>query len=399
MDEPTPRRMILALAPPVMLAGVSSGMAFPILPNVGMRVGLPVAFIGLVLAANRIVRVAVSPSTGALIDRYGGRPAMLVGLLAQVASMLAFVAGVKTSFPGTFFLFGRILHGFGSAGVFIAAQALALHGGGAAHGGRVSGAVRAAVQLGVPLGLVSGGFIADAWGEAATFEIGTVALVLSTITTWLLVPNLRVQAAPRTSVTRALREMGDRRLAAIGALGFASAFAGSGMVLTTTALLVHVEKLSAFGLPERATASVFMGWLVVTEAIAMPWLGRLGDRRDVHAPIAFGGLVLTVPALVFLAYSVRVPTVAIGMGVLGVGVAGLGPSLLALLGRVVPPERRGLGIGALQVCTDIGGALGPLVGSALFTGSLEVPFLVAAGVNALLLPFGWSLIRTTRRAA
>ncbi|MBX3232164.1 MAG: MFS transporter [Labilithrix sp.] len=398
MDEhaTTPGRMIVALAPPVMLAGVSAGMAFPILPSVGMRVGLPVAFIGLVLAANRIVRVLVSPSVGSLIDRFGGRRAMIAGLLLQAAGMIAFVFGVTTAYPGTFFLVGRVLHGMGGAGVFIAAQALALHGGGPTHAGRVAGAVRAAIQLGVPIGLVSAGFLADLSNEVVTFAAGAAGVALSAITTFALVPDLRVQAAPRTPVVRALREMANARLAALGALGFASAFAGSGVVLTTVALLVHVERLSAFGLPERATSSVLMGWLVVTEAAAMPWLGRLGDKKDVHAEVALAGLLFTIPGLVVLAFAVRVPTVALGMGILGVGVAGMGPSLLALLGRIVPPERRGLGIGALQVASDIGGALGPLAGSALFAGSLATPYLVAAAVNALLLPFGWSLVRRTR---
>ena len=127
----------------------------------------------------------------------------------------------------------------------------------------------------------------------------------------------------------------------------------------------------------------------------MPAFGRLGDRREAHGLIAAAGLLVTVPALVMLAWSERVVTVAIGLFVLGLAVAALGPSLLALVGRIVPPERRGLGVGALQVATDIGGALGPLVGSALFTGSLATPYLVTAAVNALLLPFGWILVVRT----
>lgn len=395
-EEPTPRRMILALTPGVMLAGISAGIAFPILPSVGLKVGLSIPFIGLVLAANRIVRVIVGPVVGNLIDRFGGRRAMLLGLAMQVVGMVLFILGVTTPFPGAFFLCGRIVHGLGSAGSFVAASALSLHGGGPAHAGKVGGAVRASIQLGVPLGLVSGGFLSDWLNEAWTFGIGALGLLVSALVAFFLVPDLRVHAAKRASIVVALKEMAGSPLSAIGLLGFASAFAGSGMVLTTTSLLVHTYKLTVFGLPERATASVLMGWLVVSEALAMPWLGRLGDRKDAHALIATGGLAFTVPALVLLAFATRVPTVAIGMALLGVGVAGLGPSLLALVGRFVAPERVGLGVGALQVTTDIGGALGPLVGSALFTGSLLTPYLVAAGVSALLLPAGWWLLRAKR---
>ncbi len=391
------RRLTLALTPGVMLASMAGGMAFPILPSVGLRVGLPLAFIGLILAANRATRVLVSPIVGLMTDRFGGRRTMLVGLLLQVLVMVLFVLGVRTSQPGIFFLAGRVVHGFGSSCVFVAAQALALHGGGHEHGGRATAAVRAAMQLGVPVGLVAAGFLADLWSETATFEAGAVALLVAAVAAYAIVPDLRVHT-PRSSVATALRSLADRRLGAIGALSFASAFAGTGMVLTMTTLLVHARHLSVWSLPERATASVLMGWLVLSEALAMPPLGRLGDRRDAHAVIAAAGLSLTVPGLVAIAYAERAITVAVGLALIGIGVACLGPSLLALLGRLVPPERRGLGVGALQVSADIGGSLGPLIGSALFTGATETPYLFTAAVNAMLLPIALWLVRASRRA-
>src|SRR6185437_324901 len=135
---------ILALWPGVMLAGVAGGIAFPILPSVGIRVGLPFWFIGLILAANRIVRVIVSPVVGTMIDRYGGRRVLIGGMLGAVLSIGLFILGVTTKFPGTFFLLGRIMNGLASSCIFVAAPALALTAGGREHGGGVTGAVRSA---------------------------------------------------------------------------------------------------------------------------------------------------------------------------------------------------------------------------------------------------------------
>ena len=148
-----------ALAPGVMLAGVAGGIAFPILPLVGLRAGLPMALIGAILAANRFGRVVASPLVGALANRIGGRRTLIVGLLIQIVVMLLYVLGVSAGRPGLFFLLGRLLHGPGSACVFVSAQALALQAGGTAHGGRVAGMVRAAMGTGVPLGLVAGGVL------------------------------------------------------------------------------------------------------------------------------------------------------------------------------------------------------------------------------------------------
>ncbi|HVY45163.1 MAG TPA: MFS transporter, partial [Minicystis sp.] len=119
-------RLALALTPGTLLAGMAGGIAFPILPIVGLRLGLSIVFIGVILAANRAVRVAVAPFVGALTDRKGGRTTMLLGLVAQTVVMGLYLLGVVLRMPGPFFLGGRILHGFGSAAVFVSAQALAL---------------------------------------------------------------------------------------------------------------------------------------------------------------------------------------------------------------------------------------------------------------------------------
>lgn len=382
-----------------MLASIAGGVAFPILPTVGLRVGLPLPFIGLVLAANRISRLVASPAVGLMTDRFGGKRTLVVGLALQVVVMALFALGVRTSHTGAFFLAGRVLHGFGSSCVFVAAQALALHAGGREHGGRAGGAVRAAIQLGVPIGLAAGGLVADYWSESSIFEAGGAALVVAALAAAAVVPDHRVAPARDASVASAAMTFVDRRLAAVGLLAFAAAFAGSGTVLTTTTLLVHARHLAIATLPERTTASLLMGVLVTTEALAMPPLGRLGDARRAHATIAASGLALTIPGLVVIAYAARPDTLAIGLGVLGLALAGLGPSLLALVGRLVAPERRGLGVGALQVAADGGGALGPIVGSALLAGSLSMPYLVTAAVSALLLPVAVWLVRAADQSS
>lgn len=147
----------MALAPGTLLAGVAGGIAFPILPLVALRHGLSLGFIGVILAANRAMRVVFSPWIGIYADRYGGRRTLLAGLLLQTVVLALYALGVVTHHVGSFFLLGRLLHGPASACVFIAAQALALHAGGPAHSGQAAAMVRVAIVLGVPLGLSAGG--------------------------------------------------------------------------------------------------------------------------------------------------------------------------------------------------------------------------------------------------
>jgi MFS family permease len=402
-DDPSRRaatRAALAIAPGVLLAGFGGGVAFPILPIVGARAGLPLAFIGLILAANRAARVVASPIVGVVADRFGARRLLILGLVIQVAVMLLYWLGVRTRHPGAFFLAGRLLHGPGSSCVFVSAQALALQAGGARHGGRVGGSVRAAMAIGVPIGLVVGGLLSELVGDQATFLVAAAALVVATGGAYALVPDLRVAVKRAAPLRDTLRGLLDRRLVALGSLNFAAMFAGSGVVLATAVLLVHARGITLLGLAERATAGACMGWLVVVAALSMPVFGRLGDRRRAHAIVAACGIALQVPALVVIGLAHATTTLALGLGLLGLGGGALGPSVLALVGEIAlggagaSGERRGLAVGVMQVCGDLGGAAGPLAGTALFAIDAGLPYFASAALVALFIaPAVW-LART-----
>ena len=92
-----------------------------------------------------------------------------------------------------------------------------------------------------------------------------------------------------------------------------------------------------------------------------------------------------VPGLVLVGFSARAAASRRG-SCWSVGTAGLGPSLLVVMGEIVPRELRGTGAGLLQFCGDVGGMLGPLVGTAFFARSTSVPYLGTAALLACLVP-------------
>jgi MFS family permease len=394
----TSRSIALALAPGTLLAGVAGGIAFPILPIAGVRMGLSVAFIGVILAANRAMRIIASPTIGVAADRFGGRRTLLVGLALQIVVMGLYALGILTQRPGVFFLAGRLVHGPASAGVFVSAQALALQAGGASHGGSAAGTVRAAIVLGIPVGLVVGGLLSDAVGDAATFEIAAAGMVVALAAAWATVPDLRISGKDRPPLGATLRAMRDRRLLAVGALNLVLSFSAGGMVLTTLALLVKERHLALLGRNEQGTAGMLMGCMVIVDVVTTPLAGRLGDRWHAHARVATVALLFLAPGLVLVGLSTGVAGVMAGLGLVGVGAAGLGPSLLVMMGALVPRERRGTGAGLLQLCGDVGGMLGPLVGTALFADSTALPYLGTAGLLACaVLPASWLARMEVRR--
>ncbi|MEO6954343.1 MAG: MFS transporter [Polyangia bacterium] len=390
-------RTALAVAPGVLIAGCAGGIVFPILPIVGARVGLPLAFIGLILASNRITRVLTTPVIGWLTDRIGSRRTMLWGLVIQIVVMLLFALGSATTHTGALFLLGRIVHGPGSACVFVAGQALALTAGGVHYRGRATGAVRAALGVGVPFGLVLGGLISDRYGDTRTFEIAAALMFASTVASYFSIPDLRVARRATVPLKLAIRALADRRLAVLGVLNFAGSFCATGMVLTTTALLVSARHLSLFGRGAQGTAGAAMGIMTLVDAAAMLIAGRIGDRRRAYAHVALFGIVLFVPALLVIAWSSSVDALVLGLVLVGIASGALGPSLLALVADVTTADNRALGISGLQVAGDIGGSLGPLVGTALFANNVSLPYVLCAFCALAVVPAAAWL--TKRRAS
>jgi len=398
--ERSPAALAWALAPGTLLAGVAGGIAFPILPIAAERAGLPLLFIGVILATNRAMRVLTSPWIGMLADRIGSRRTLLIGLTVQIAVLLLYALGIATSHVGGFFMAGRLLHGPASACVFIAAQALALHAGGGSNSGGTAGIVRTAMVFGVPAGLALGGLLSDAFGDTAAFLLAASAVLLALTAAFTFVPDLRAPSGPRPSFRAVIQLIRDRRLFAIGALNFILNFSAGGMILTTLALLVHEHHLSAMGRNEQGTAGLLMGLMITIEAATTPLMGRLGDRWRAHARIATLAMIALAGGLVIVALSTHSGGVAAGLCVIGLGVAGLGPSLLVLLGSIIPRERRGSGVGFLQLSGDLGGMLGPLVGTALLATNTTIPYIGTAVLVAGCAPIAaWLAILEMRSHA
>lgn len=391
-------RAAWAIAPGVLLVGVAGGIAFPILPLVGLRAGLSLPFIGMIMAANRFARVFSSPVVGVLADRIGGRRLLLLGLVLQVAVMGLFWAGIVAGRPGLFFLLARLLHGPGSACVLVSAQVLALQAGGRTRGGASVGVVGAAMMIGMPAGLVVGGLLAGRWGERITFEAAIAVTALATAAAALTVPDLRAGAVKVPRLIHTIRGLADRRLAALGALNFATFFSAQGVVLTTIVLLLKIRGLSMSTLGDQGTAALMMGVVVLAGGGASIASGYFGDKLHSYAWIAGVGFLPLVAGLALTAWASSAAGLAAAMALVGAGMGASSAALLALVSLFVAPDRRGSAVGAIQLLGDVGGTLGPILGAALFAHSTRTPFVASAAVCAAAIPAAAWLARAERTA-
>lgn len=391
-------RTAWAIAPGLWLAGIGGGIVFPILPLLGLRAHLAPLLIGFILAGNRVTRVVANPWVGSMVDRYGGKRLLSVGLLLEALVMGIYVMAVRSGAIGPLFLAGRLIWGPASALIFVGGQTLALNAGPARYRGRTTGIVRAAQSLGTPSGMVLGGLLAGLYGNETAFVVGAGAALAAALVAWIKVPDLRVPGVAPRRWRDILGSLRDRRVDALAVLNFGSFFSVQGLLLATVVLVVAENHLLVAGFPPEATSGVLLAVLLGAGALATLVAGRLADRLRGRTSVALLGLALMIPGFLWLAWDqTAVWAVAAALMVVGGGMGMFNVPLLALLGDLVRPERRGSAVGSFQLFGDLGGSLGPVVGTtAVAAWGTHIPYLLTTGVLMAISPVGLWLWRSER---
>jgi len=265
-----------------------------------------------------------------------------------------------------------------------------------ANRGKWVGYMRGGQSLGFPTGLVLGGVLTDLYGYQEAFLVAGGAGLFAAFVAFLVLPDVDADV----EATSSLREVpklvsADVRIFTVGAVNFVVRFLFAGVLLSTVVLYARENGITLSVLSSTGVSGVVMAVAVVFASVTTIVVGRVSDGLSNRA-------LLTIPALtVFAAGFVAlglVPTVAgtaLGVALLGVGVGGTNPPLLAYLGDISPSGDLGKLGGVYNVFGDLGSTLGPLVALPVaarvpvrteYLGCVVVVALAAVLVGAT--PFG-----------
>ncbi|HYW02975.1 MAG TPA: MFS transporter [Gammaproteobacteria bacterium] len=387
------------------LGGIGGGVVFPILPTLGLRLGLSAALVGLILAANRITRIGFNPVTGALVDRFGGKGPVTAGLVIETGAIAMFVLALHARLPGLWFLGGRVVWGVGSSLLIVGAMAAVLAISGHGDRGRLVGRVRMSMSLGLPGGLLLGGVLADAASPRTAFvTAAAVTAVAALLALWGVPARARRpddDAAPGRSglgVWKALWH--ERALRVIWIYNLLVFLTVQGVLLSTVVLLIAARGLFVPGLHEQGSAGLLMAVLMVFRGIASISVGRWLDRSASRTGPLLLALAAMVGGFAGLALARDLVTAMVSLLAIGAGTGALTIPLLALLGDVTDQAERGRALAGYQVFGDIGGSIGPIVGLQLAaTTGFAALYAGLAVVLAASLPLVRWLRRRERDAA
>jgi MFS family permease len=365
--DPTAQRSLWGLSTLAFLGGLGGGAVFPILPVVGLALGIGPAMIGLILAFNRITRIAVNPLTGELVDRFGARWPLLAGLCIEGFAALCFVAGLRSAHATAWFLFGRALWGVGSSLLMVGSLTAALIVSEPATRGKAAAVVRMWLSLGVPAGLALGGLVADLYSARAAFLSASGITFGGMIAAYFIAPKRTAADVHGKRHKRAERGtmrdlMRSRPLWMVWMFNFVVFFSIQGVILASLVLIIRDRHLLLGSLGPEGSSGLLMGAMISASALASLGAGRWIDSRGRKAGLLLPASLCTVVGFGVLAISTRLSAAVLGLTAIGIGLGGINIPLIIILGELVSADRYGRAIGIYQVLGDVGGALGPIIG-------------------------------------
>lgn len=351
------------------LASLGDVLLYVVLPVSAASFGVGLAWVGVLLAANRLTRILLYGGVAAFGEAAGSRMLTIVSATAAAASTFILWAGDG----GPVLLFARIVWGLAFAGLSLAALAYAIAD--RKRAGSKVGVSRAIYQMGPAFSLSVGAWMAGVLGPRDVFLVLGIISVFAIPLAFCL-PKDQVPAERKKTEWLPKPKLFDLFFFCVG-------FSVDGVFAMTVALM-----LAKSASPEAAMlgAGLILALRRFGEIVLAPVGGFLGDQ--------FGKVRVLVLSTILL---------ALGFALLVLDQAFLGSlfviaarASIAALGPAVTAERADGDttlhrLAVMQAWRDFGAAVGPLV-----TGVLLEAISLGA-INTVLVIFTLASLLVLRR--
>lgn len=353
---------------------------YPLLPFYAERLGANATMVGALIASFSVAQLVAAPVWGWLSDRYGRRPAILVGLLLSAVAYFIF------AFASSMWLLflSRIVQGLGGGTIGVV-QAYVSDVSDTKDRAKMLGWLSAVTSLGAVIGPAIGSMLVRFGGHTAP-GLGSAALcLLVSGFAWKFLKESRGTATMemavavshtggRGAIRRVLSHPDDpaTRLIWIYAIAI-GAFYGTTAILP----LVLAERLGV----NELNVGYFIMYLggigvIVRTGILGRMIEWLGEARLCRL-----GLVLLAAGLALVAAIHSYPMMFLSFTLMPLGTAFIFPAVTAMLSRVVSKSERGLYMGVQHTFGGLSRVSFPLAtGYAMDRIGKSVPYVVAGGL-------------------
>jgi MFS family permease len=377
-------RALLAIGIGTCLSLLGDSSMYTVLPTHTLDAGVSIASVGILLSANRWIRLVLNGPMGLLYDRWNRRPLFITALFLGALSTTIY--GYANGFWPL--LLGRILWGLSWAGIWVGGNTIILDIADEENRGRWMGFYQTAFFLGAASGSVLGGTLTDLVGYHSAMRIHAGLTTLGALLAFTFLPETRGAIhTPKPNIDHADESFNNTNfnhrsdlITAITLYGV-NRIVMAGMLISTFGLFL-MERLGDsvqiggqhFGV--TTLTGIGLGSATLISMFAAPIAGTISDRFHNRWRAVSGGLIPGIAGLALLALAtplgilVGVPLTASTSG----SNQGLATTLVGELGQKNTRSRR---LGMLFTIGDLMSALGPLLAYAL------IPIIQIRGVYIL----------------
>ncbi len=376
----------------VFLDMLGIGLVIPILPAlVGVFTGSRDAqslWYGALVASYGLTQFLGAPFLGALSDRYGRRPVLLVAILGLGLNFLL-TATARSLWT---LLFARLLGGalgasYAVAGAYIADVTTP------EQRSRSFGTMGAVFGLGFIFGPALGGWLGGHDLRLPYFAAASLSL-LNALYGFFILPESHPPEGRRPVTLAKLNPFaalaGLAKLRGVGRLVAVYALAVSAQFIVQSTWVLFTTFRFGWGPRENGTSLFVVG---VAAAFAQGFLlGNvlrwLGEQRTVLAALLSGTVASVFYGFATEGWMMYAIILANVFGFL------ISPALQGIVSRAADPSAQGVTIGSLNAVGSVMGVVGPLVGTPLLAAVGHLPrtdwrvgitFFLCAGLQALAL--------------
>lgn len=409
-SAPAPWPILIPVGLGTGLSLIGDSSLYAVLPTHTLEAGISLAGVGLLLSANRFIRLVLNGPAGLAFDRWPRRPLFVLSLFAGAVST-AIYALTLGFWP---LLAGRLLWGLAWAGIWIGGNTIILDAARIDNRGRWVGFYQISFFLGAASGALIGGVLTDWLGYHPAMGICAGLNLAGAVVALIFLPETRGQRQRRSARPQADPEpaaaFGPHRRAELisaTALLWVNRLALAGMLSPTFGLFL-LERLGdpvelggrTFGV--ATLTGIGLGLNALISMTAAPLIGGWSDRLGNRWQAAAGGVLPGVAGFGMLAFGAPLVAVA-GLPLTAVAGGSSQGLSTTLIGDLSAEGRHSRQLGWLFTMGDLASAIGPPLAY-----NLLIPVLGLAGVYALsgglfglmfLVSAGWAAAVRRRHAA
>jgi len=344
-------------------------------PDISAQLGITLSMVGLLLGANRAIRLVLNGPVGILYDRMPRRR-LLVAALSIGAGSSIFYAVAEGFWP---LLLGRISWGLAWSLLWVGGNSVVLDVSTEENRGQNSGIYQMWFFIGVATSSFFGALLTDLFGFRVGQWISVVVIALTALAWFMFLPETRREKGPAGGPSKEIdlsspEKLPWRVLAKTSFTVFIARFMAWG-VLAATGIL-WLSDLFGSGasfmeifIPIATLTGLYSALVNLTSIASTPLAGSISDRLGRRWPVI--GIAMILGGLGLWLMSGEILSLAL-MGAFLVPLAGSSTETLipAITGDRVPENLHSRALGLINTAGDLGATIGPFAALGVLNADL-----------------------------